>query len=159
LRNKYSDAGTVVDYRNWQIPLGRRFRSLKVWFVMRSYGLNGMKSHIRKGIRVGSAFADMLRSRSDLFKIITTPSFGLVVFRILHPNPSDMMDSNSLTEKVYTMINSEKEFFLSSTAVGGLYAIRVVSANQAAEETYVRRVFELITSLAEKYIASETAIL
>lgn len=124
---------------------------------MRSYGLNGMKSHIRKGIHVGSAFADMLRSRSDLFKIITTPRFGLVVFRILHPNPSETMDSNSLTEKVFTMISSEKEYFLTSTAVGGLYAIRVVSANQAAEETYVRRVFELITSLAEKYIASETA--
>ena len=48
LQNSASESGSVVDYRNWQLPLGRRFRSLKLWFVLRSYGVQGIREHIRK---------------------------------------------------------------------------------------------------------------
>lgn len=61
--NKHSDTGFVTDYRDWQIPLGRRFRALKIWFVMRSYGITGMQEHIRRTIALGDLFAEWVRER------------------------------------------------------------------------------------------------
>src|SRR5262249_16741661 len=56
LRNKATESGAVIDYRDWQIPLGRRFRSLKLWFVIRSYGIDGLKHHIRRHIELAQEF-------------------------------------------------------------------------------------------------------
>lgn len=113
--------GTVIDYRNWSISLGRRFRALKIWFVIRSYGLNGLKAHIRKTIGLGNIFADLVRSRSDLFEIVTKPAFCLTVFRVKNPQASANGANGStdgvavctadtvadgLSKKVYELINS-----------------------------------------------------
>lgn len=162
LRNPYSDTGTVIDYRNWSISLGRRFRALKIWFVMRSYGLNGMKAHIRKTIGLGNTFADLIRGRSDLFEIVTKPSFALTVFRV--KNPKDAAESNGIatvkkdgetdgiTKKVYERINSQGEIFITSTVIDGVYVIRVVSANPLAEEKYVRNAFDILVRTAEEIL-------
>ena len=80
--NKHSDSGLVTDYRDWQIPLGRRFRALKIWFVMRSYGIKGMQEHISRTIALGDLFADLVRGRSDIFEIVAQPQFALTCFRI-----------------------------------------------------------------------------
>jgi aromatic-L-amino-acid/L-tryptophan decarboxylase len=80
--NKHSDSGLVTDYRDWQIPLGRRFRALKIWFVMRSYGIEGMQEHIRRTIRLGETFASWVRDADDLFEIVAKPAFALTCFRI-----------------------------------------------------------------------------
>ncbi|KAL1965459.1 hypothetical protein VTN77DRAFT_5715 [Rasamsonia byssochlamydoides] len=165
LRNPYSDQGTVIDYRNWQISLGRRFRSLKIWFVMRSYGLNGMKAYVRKGIEIGNIFAGLVRGRPDLFEIVTKPAFCLTVLRVRNPATSatngEKSDShvvqvdevsNALTKKVYELINSRGEIFLTSTVITGIYAIRVVSANPAADEKYVRRAFEILVNTTEEVL-------
>ena len=82
LQNDYTDSGLVTDYRDWQIPLGRRFRALKIWFVMRSYGLDGMKAHIRKSVKIGEVFKGLVEARSDLFEIIAPPRFALTCFRV-----------------------------------------------------------------------------
>ncbi|KAE8337980.1 hypothetical protein BDV24DRAFT_177117 [Aspergillus arachidicola] len=150
LRNPYSESGQVIDYRNWSISLGRRFRALKIWFVMRSYGLNGLKAHVRKTIRVGDEFTSLVRSRSDLFELITKPAFGLTVFRIKDPkaqangsavNGTTVVKPNekhdALTKEVYELINERGEIFITSTVVSGIYAIRVICANEAAEEKHI----------------------
>ncbi|PYI01939.1 PLP-dependent transferase [Aspergillus sclerotiicarbonarius CBS 121057] len=166
LRNHYSDSGKVTDYRNWSMSLGRRFRALKIWFVMRSYGLSGMKAYIRKTIGLGETFADLVRSRADLFEIITKPAFGLTVLRIKSPKSSVIANgsqsvaqpdeaSNELTKEVYELINSRGEIFITSTVVVGVYAIRVVSANPAAEEKYIRRAFEILVETAEEVITRD----
>ncbi|RHZ43391.1 putative aromatic-L-amino-acid decarboxylase [Aspergillus thermomutatus] len=159
LRNPYSETGQVIDYRNWSISLGRRFRALKIWFVMRSYGLSGMKAYIRKTIGLGNIFADLVRSRSDLFEIITKPAFCLTVFRIKSPqlqsnneSPVPQIDeaSNAITKEVYELVNSRGEIFITSSVIAGIYAIRVVSANPAAEEKYLRRAFEILVQTTEE---------
>ncbi|KAJ5129097.1 hypothetical protein N7526_007263 [Penicillium atrosanguineum] len=160
LRNPYSDMGTVIDYRNWSISLGRRFRALKIWFVMRSYGLNGMKAHIRKTIELGNVFADLVRGRSDLFEIVTKPGFCLTVFRIKDPQASRLSEgaiekdevADSITKKVYELINSRGEIFITSTVIDGVYVIRVVSANPMAEEKYVRNAFDIIVRTTDEVL-------
>ena len=86
LQNSYSSSGIVTDYRDWQIPLGRRFRALKIWFVLRSYGVNGMKNHVKRHIRLGEEFARWVEcERDDLFALVAQPRFALTVFRVKAP--------------------------------------------------------------------------
>ncbi len=80
LRNAASESGSVIDYRDWQIPLGRRFRALKLWFVIRSYGLVGLRDHVRNHIELANYFASLVASSPD-FEVVTDHSFGLVCFR------------------------------------------------------------------------------
>lgn len=165
LRNPYSDLGTVIDYRNWQFSLGRRFRSLKIWFVMRSYGLSGLKAWIRSGIHFGDYFEKLARSRSDLFEIISKPAFCLTVLRIR--NPLKLADgnreshapmtvavdeiSNTLTKEIYETINARGDIFLTSTVITGVYAIRVMTA-MAGEEKVVDHAFEILVQTSEEMI-------
>ncbi|KAH7132627.1 dopa decarboxylase-like protein [Dendryphion nanum] len=82
LRNTFTDSGLVTDYRDWQIPLGRRFRALKVWFVLRSYGVSGLRDFIRGHVKLGEYFADLVKGREDLFTVVTGPAFGLTTFGV-----------------------------------------------------------------------------
>lgn len=161
LRNTYSDTGKVIDYRNWQISLGRRFRALKIWFVMRSYGLQGMRAHIRKTIELGNLFADLVRSRPDMFEILTKPAFGLTVLRIKSPKASQSAPSSgiqpdaasdALTKSVSGLINQRGEIFITPTVIAGVSAIRVVSGNAQVEEPYMRRAFDILVKTTEEIL-------
>lgn len=187
LKNQFTDSGLVTDYRDWQIPLGRRFRSLKIWFVIRTWGVEGLREHIRHHISLGELFAKLVRSRSDLFDILTPPAFALTVLTVKprprypsvlgevtngadprpdqdshvslrsHTGSEKLDEANETTKEVYERINGRKEFFLTSTIVGGAYAIRVVSANPLAEEKYIRMLFDELVSTAED-VMSERAV-
>jgi len=98
LRNPFSDSGLVTDYRDWQIPLGRRFRAMKIWFVLRTYGVNGLKAHVRRHIMLGKKFASWIRERPDLFKTIAPPAFALTVFTLAPPSQPLSQLSNTHTE-------------------------------------------------------------
>ena len=88
LRNDASDSGEVVDFRHWGIPLSRRFRALKVWFVIRTHGVRYLQSYVRNHIRLGEVFASLIASRPDLFKIVVKPAYALTVISIVPRIPS-----------------------------------------------------------------------
>ena len=186
LRNPYSDSGLVTDYRDWQIPLGRRFRALKIWFVLRTYGVNGLKAHIRKHIVLGEKFAAWIRERKDLWEIVTPPAFALTVITIALPAQSKVTipvgmseprvtegvatsnilpstskeerdRANALTKKIYDSINAAGEIFLTSSVVQGIYSIRIVSANEHTDEVHLRRAFEILVNTAETVISQSKA--
>jgi len=141
LRNEFSESGLVTDYRDWQIPLGRRFRALKIWFVLRMYGVVGLQSHIRKHVKYGKVFYDLIASRPDLFEVISGPNFALTVFSIKSMNGHT---DDKLTKEVYELINTRGEVYLTSTVVAGIYAIRVVAANPLTEEKHLHKVFDIL---------------
>lgn len=168
LRNTFSDSGLVTDYRDWQIPLGRRFRSLKVWFVLRSYGIEGIQHFIRNHIKLGEYFHGLIKSRDDLFDVLAGPSFALTVLACKPPPPTPtsidahevngsangvdskvLVDANALTKQVYEHVNDQGEFFLTSTVIGGAYAIRIVSANTQTEQKYLKRCFDVLVEATE----------
>ena len=149
LRNEFSESGLVTDYRDWQIPLGRRFRSLKIWFVLRTYGVTGLQEHIRKHVKLGEVFAGLVRTRSDLFEIMTGPSFALTVFTVI-PKVAGKAEQDKITKDVYELVNKRGEIYITSSVIGGDYAIRVVSANPLAEERNIRRAFEILVETAEE---------
>lgn len=183
LRNQFSDSGLVTDYRDWQIPLGRRFRALKIWFVIRTWGVSGLQAHVRRHIKLGEMFADLVRGRSDLFNILTGPSFALTVLtvnprrrKMVEPGVADGEDprpyqdshvavtpqeadskeldeANAATKEVYELVDKRREVFFTSSVIGGAYAIRVVSANPLAEERHLRRAFEILVETAEDVLS------
>ncbi|KAK7743159.1 hypothetical protein SLS53_004244 [Cytospora paraplurivora] len=151
-RNAYSDAGGLVtDYRNWQIPLGRRFRALKVWFVLRSYGVRGLRAHVRGGVRRGEVFAGLLKGRGDLFEVLTGPAFALTVFRVVAPGEGEE-GGNQVTRRLYEEVNRTGKVWVTGTVLDGRFAIRVMTANRLTEEEHVRAAFELIQATAERIV-------
>lgn len=152
-RNVYSDGGLVTDYRNWQIPLGRRFRALKIWFVLRNYGVKGLQSYIRDGVKRGEMFAGLVKGREDLFEIVTGPVFALTVFRMV--GGQDVERANARTKKLYEAVNATGRIWVTSTVLEGKFAIRVMTANRQTEDGHVRAAWELIESTAERIIKEE----
>ncbi|KAF1983136.1 aromatic-L-amino-acid decarboxylase [Aulographum hederae CBS 113979] len=162
LLNPSHISGLVTDYRDWQIPLGRRFRALKIWFVLRSYGVSGLQKHIRHTVGLGELFAGLVRERSDLFRIVAGPAFALTVIQVLPKkgekgNDGDeawVQEVNRVTKEAYEAVNRGGEIFLTSGVVGGQLAIRVVSANANAEEKWVKKAFEILVKEAEKVVGT-----
>ena len=149
LRNPFSEQGLVTDYRDWQIPLGRRFRALKIWFVMRSYGVSGLQGHIRNSLQHGESFAQWVRDRADLFEIVVPPAFALTVFAV---KAALREESNHLTKVVYEAVNADGEIFITSTVVDGIYAIRVVGGGPKVREEVLRRAFLILVSKTEEVL-------
>jgi aromatic-L-amino-acid decarboxylase len=122
---------------------------LKIWFVLRTYGVKGLQAHIRKTIKLGETFAGLLETRKDLFEIVTGPSFALTVFTIVPKVPgSEAQDK--VTKDVYETVNKRGEIYITSSVVGGVYVIRVVSANPLAEEKYIRKAFKILVETTEE---------
>ena len=127
--------------RDWQIPFGRRFRSLKIWFVMRTYGLSGMQKHIRSTVGLGRLFSELILSRSDLFELFVEPAFALTVFTV--------KGEQGTTKRVYEKLEKDKNMFPSSATVGGTFIIRIVSGLPALTEQNIREAFEIVVEAAE----------
>ncbi|KAG4275813.1 aromatic-L-amino-acid decarboxylase [Fusarium proliferatum] len=153
LRNQFSDNELVTDYRDWQIPLGRRFRSLKLWFVLRSYGIRGLQAHIRNGVTLGESLQSKLASRPDLFTIFTSARFGLVTFRV---KGADEAEINARTEELYEWVNRTGEFYLTSTVVNDKFAIRVCTGVERVREEHVQRIFDVLVERTEEDLGKTT---
>lgn len=155
LRNQFSDGELVTDYRDWQIPLGRRFRSLKLWFVMRSYGIRGLREHVKRHVDLAEVLQGKIAGRGDLFTIFTEARFALVTFRVNVETKTGEADAdkekriNKRTEKLYNAINDGGEFFLTSTVVNGHFAIRVCTGVERVGEEQVQRLFDLLVESTE----------
>ncbi|CAK7269837.1 hypothetical protein SEPCBS119000_003775 [Sporothrix epigloea] len=158
-RNDYSDGGLVTDYRDWQLPLGRRFRSLKVWFVLRTYGGEGLRAYIRRSLTLGERFAASLVKRSDLFEIITGPQFALTVFRAAPLTADEPLDVTSArTRRICELVNGGGKIWVTGTTLeGNMAAIRVMTGNFSTHEEHVDGASKIFVESAERVLAEEQA--
>jgi aromatic-L-amino-acid decarboxylase len=139
LRNQASESGAVIDYRDWQVPLGRRFRALKLWFVLRAYGAEGLRHHIRRHVGLAQAFAARVTAHPRL-EVVAPHPLNLVCFRHL--------DGDAATEALLTALNATGRVFLTHTRLDGRFTIRVSIGAQATEERHVDALWALIEDLA-----------
>ena len=136
--------GTVIDYRNWGLPLGRRFRSLKIWFVLRSFGVEGYRAYIRRvssrsisrsssphmvlpqSISLGEIFVERVRKHPEMLELVTSPSFSLSVFRIAPTAVPDLSadELNDLNELYYQRLDERKDLMLTQTKLNGVHCVR-----------------------------------
>ncbi|SGY40405.1 BQ5605_C003g02370 [Microbotryum silenes-dioicae] len=148
LRNAESDSGLVVDYRNWQIALGRRFRSLKVWFVLRSYGQKKFQEHLNKGIALAQRLENLvLEHRGNGFELFVPRRFALIVIRLLEPNGGD---EEALNKAFFARIAKRKDIHLTSTIVGGKSCTRVAIGGTQTKEQHIDHLWNVIREVSDE---------
>jgi len=139
LRNEASDSGSVIDYRDWQVPLGRRFRALKLWFVLRSYGAEGLRRHVREHVRLSEQLAGRIAADAR-FELCAPPALNLTCFR--------HVGGDEVSERLLTELNATGRVFLSHTRLAGRYVIRCCIGGTWTAERHVEMLWRLIDELA-----------
>lgn len=140
--------GQVNDYRDWGIPLGRRFRALKLWFVMRSYGLKGIQEKLRHHIQLNQTFAEGVEQHAD-FELLMPPFLNVTCFRYAPQGlPPQYLDK--LNKSLLQQINSSGEAYLTHTKIGSTYTLRMVIGQTYVEERHVKKTWALLQGFAEQ---------
>lgn len=134
--------GLAPEYRHWQIALGRRFRALKLWFVLRIYGVDGIQRHVRKQIGLAKYFEQLVET-DDRFEVCTS-SMGLVCFR--------MIGDDILTQKLLDQINDRKNIFVIAGHFNNKYVIRFAICSRLTEREDVEFAWREISLEADKII-------
>jgi len=138
--------GEVVDLMDYGVQLGRRFRALKLWMVIRSFGTDGLAARIREHVRIAQEFASWIEAESD-WEIMAPHPFSLVCFRYA-PMRLDDGQIDVLNQKIMDELNASGEAFLSHTRLRGKFVLRLAVGNIRTEEKHVARAWELLRSIA-----------
>ena len=139
----------VLNYKDWGIPLGRRFRALKLWFVLRSFGIEGLKNKLREHIRLSNLFYDKIRLNNE-WEIMAPFTMNVLCIRFI-PSSINTEDAlNKINETIVSKINATGKFYLSGTKLNGKYVIRVVIGQTNVEERHVEILYALLNSIASK---------
>jgi aromatic-L-amino-acid/L-tryptophan decarboxylase len=144
LRNPASESGEVIDYRDWQVPLGRRFRALKLWFVLRWYGVEGLRHHVRTHVRLAGELAARVDADPRL-ELAAPANLNLVCFRHVG---TDSRDGDEATEALHHALNATRRVYLTHTRLDGRYVIRACVGAWTTEARHVDALWGLVDQLA-----------
>ncbi len=140
LRNRATESGAVIDYRDWHIQLGRRFRSLKLWFVIRHYGVEGLRHHIRRHVELAQRFADWVRADSR-FELAAPAPLNLVCFR--------HVGGDAANQTIMERLNRSGDLFLTHTKLDGKFTLRLCVGQTHTEARHVERAWQRICQEAD----------
>lgn len=146
---KTKSRGQVNDYRDWGIPLGRRFRALKLWFVIRSFGMDGLRARLRHHIALNEQFARSVATAPGL-ELVTPPFLNFCAFRWKPEAGLGESRLNELNERLLEAINQSGQLFLSHTKINGKYILRMVIGQTYVEQHHVQKALSTILEIAEK---------
>ncbi|HEX2838731.1 MAG TPA: pyridoxal-dependent decarboxylase [Phycisphaerales bacterium] len=150
LRNAASDAGAVVDYRDWQVPLGRRFRSLKLWFVIRHYGVEGLRAYIHQHMAMAQDFERWVRS-DPRFEVVAPRTMNLICFRLRAlPGQSDAA-RDAMNRRLLDALNASGRLHLSHAALPGVgLTLRMAIGAVRTREEHVKAAWAWIQEEAAR---------
>ena len=146
LKNQATESGAVFDYRDWHIQLGRRFRSLKLWFVIRHYGVNGLRYHILQHINMAQQFAEWIRASAE-FELVALAPLNLVCFA--HKKGDDF------NKKLLETINNQGKIYFTHTVINGRYVLRMCIGQTNTEAKHVLQAWKIIQETAKELISKE----
>jgi aromatic-L-amino-acid decarboxylase len=138
LRNRPTESGEVIDYRDWHVPLGRRFRALKLWLVIRHYGIEGLRHHVRRHVELAQDFAGWVRD-DPRFELAVEPPLNLVCFR--------HRDGDEASQSLMERLNASGELYLTHTKLDGRYVLRFCVGQTQTETEHVQRAWERIDAI------------
>ncbi|XP_060593010.1 histidine decarboxylase-like [Ruditapes philippinarum] len=144
---KHENSGAAIDYMHWQIGLSRRFRALKLWFVIRSFGVEGLQKHVREGVRLAKYFEAKVRSDTR-FEIPADRHLGMVVFRV--------KGDNARTEILLQRLNRTGKLHMVPAAIKGKYIIRFTVTSQYTTESDIDRDWKIIQDIHSKIQRDES---
>jgi aromatic-L-amino-acid decarboxylase len=139
LKNEATQSGAVIDYRDWQIPLGRRFRALKLWLVIRHYGVEGLRAHVEKQVEWAQEFAGWVDASDDFERLAPAP-LNLVCFR--HRR------GDEFSERLLARLNESGKLYLTHTRLAGRYALRMAIGGTWTERRHVESAWRTIVEVA-----------
>ena len=148
--------GLVNDYRDWGIPLGRRFRALKLWAVIRTYGVERLQAMIREHIRLAKMLAELIEAERN-FRVLVPVNLNTVCF-YCQPGGMSPEKANRLNEKINHTLNDTGRIYLTHTTVDGRYVLRMVTAQTTVTERHVLNAWEMIKDCASVLSAEHGAI-
>ena len=143
--------GKVNDYRDWGVPLGRRFRALKLWSVIRTYGVDGLMEKVRNHIGIAAKLSEMISKEAD-FEILAPVVICVVCFRYI-PAGYNENQINDLNEKLNHQLNDSGKLYLSHTVLNGRYTLRMVTAQTNVTIGHVQNAWRLIKESARSLIS------
>jgi aromatic-L-amino-acid decarboxylase len=141
----------VKNYRDWGIQLGRRFRALKLWFVVRSYGVEGLQAMVREHIRLAGLVKDWVEA-DPRFELLAPVDLGLVCFRLNDGRDGAALDE--LNRRLLERVNAVGPIFLTHTTLREKYAIRFVVGQRTTEERHVRGAWDIVSAAAAEVLKS-----
>ncbi len=141
LRNQATESGAVIDYRDWHIQLGRRFRSLKLWFVIRHYGIEGLRHHIREHVKLAQEFAGWVRN-DDRFELAAPVPLNLVCFR--HKG------GDAVNQAIMDGLNRSGDLFLTHTKLNGKLTLRLCVGQTNTKAWHVANAWKRIREAANE---------
>lgn len=142
---QHANSDEAIDYRHWGIPLSRRFRSLKLWFVIRKYGISGLQKYIRNHIHLAKHFEGLVRA-DPRFEVVNDVKLGLVCFRLTRPDP--------VNQNLLATINASGKLHMIPSMVKGKYIIRFCVVAEHANETDVEHAWNVIVEHATELLES-----
>eukprot|EP00744_Colponema_vietnamica_P007353 GILI01010590.1.p1 GENE.GILI01010590.1~~GILI01010590.1.p1 ORF type:complete len:509 (-),score=126.26 GILI01010590.1:127-1551(-) len=145
LRSRAYEAGLVSDYRDWQIPLGRRFRAVKLWMVVRMLGIQGIQKYIRMHCDLAQKFESWVAAESGKFTLSAPRTFSLVCFRLV--------GTDAENEELLNNLNKSGSMYIVHTKLKGVYTLRFCVGSVLTEERHVDEAWEKIKQEADKIIA------
>ncbi len=141
LRNQATESGEVFDYRDWHIPLGRRFRSLKLWFVIRYYGVEGLQFHVRRHIAMAQQFLEWVK-QDERFEVAAPAPLNLVCFR--------HRGGDQRNEELMNRLNSSGDLYLTHTRLDGRFTLRFCVGQTNTTQRHVGQAWKRIQQEADK---------
>ena len=135
LRNQATESGAVIDYRDWHIPLGRRFRALKLWFVIRHYGIEGLQHHVRRHVELAQQFASWVRDDKQ-FELAAPAPLNLVCFR--------HRAGDAVNQSIMDRLNQSGDLYLTHTKLDGEFTLRLCIGQTTTELPHVERAWRRI---------------
>ncbi len=146
---KTETLGKVNDYRDWGVQLGRRFRALKLWFVIRSFGTTEIQEKIRRHITLVKQLEKQMEQNPN-YEILAPTTMNLICFRYHPTTINDEEKLNQLNEQLLHSINKTGKLYLTHTKINGTYTIRLVAANTVLETRHLDEAWALIQKLASE---------
>ncbi|MBW6459353.1 MAG: aminotransferase class V-fold PLP-dependent enzyme [Bacteroidales bacterium] len=140
-----ADQGRVNDYCDWSVPLGRRFRALKLWFVLRSFGVKALQEKLRLHLSLAQELSEMI-SRDEEFELMAPVTLNLVCFRYKPKGIVDEDELNKINEDLLKRINKSSKAYMTHTKIDGKFAIRMVVAQTNVAKRHVVNAWKLVQS-------------
>ena len=145
LRNNASESKKVIDYKDWQIALSRRFRAIKIWVVIRRHGLDNLMFHIRSDVNLAKRFETHV-AKDPRFEVMVPRRFALVCFRL---RPKEEGEGTELNLRLLMAVNGSGGAFMTHAVVGGIYIIRCAIGSTLTETRHVNSLWKLIQEKAQ----------
>ena len=144
---KTSEHGRVIDYRDWGVALGRRFRALKLWCVIRSYGVEGLRSLVRRHVALAAELAGAIGMEED-FEVVVPPRLALLCFRYRPREVEEPAALDALNERLLRALNDSGRLYLTQTRVRGAYVLRLCVGQTTTERRHVEGAWDFIRDTA-----------